>query len=273
MKYSKEHSFVRSLTKNLIGKVSSDFGSIVATKEKSGHADIVTDQDLRLDRFIIRKIKKNFPKDVIVTEESSAKLLPRAQQGERSWIVDPLCGSFNYARALPIFNTNIILAENGKVVAAWVVDYPLKRLLWSTGDGTYVNNKKLKRLRHPKGIWIIELDNNGYTKQLSNNAQRKFADVARDVILRKDILFRGFNSSLVFAYVATGQVQGNIIMRVEPWDQIAEAFLITQNGGIATHFDGTPWDLSSRSLVMAQSKKIHSSLLAIIRKHKLTKHR
>lgn len=273
MKYSQEHSFVKSLTGNLLNIVSREFGSVVATKEKSGHADIVTKQDLLLDKFIIRKIKKNFPKDVIITEESSAKLLPRAKRGERSWIIDPLCGSLNYARALPIFNTNIILAEKGHVVAAWVVDYPLKRLLWSTGDGTYVNKKKLARLRHPKGIWIIELDNNGYTKQLPFSTQRKFADAAKDIILHKNILFRGFNSSLVFAYVATAQIQGNIIMRVEPWDQIAEAFLISQNGGVVTHFDGTRWDLSSRSLIMAQSNKIHDTLLAIIRKHGLSRHR
>src|SRR5205807_1001209 len=45
-----------------------------------------------------------------------------AQQAPRVWLVDPICGTANYAAALPLFATNIALLEDGQIVAAGVAD-------------------------------------------------------------------------------------------------------------------------------------------------------
>jgi fructose-1,6-bisphosphatase/inositol monophosphatase family enzyme len=77
--------------------------------------------------------------------------------------------------------------------------------------------------------------------------------------------------SLGFAYVAAGVLQGITTINVYPWDILASAFLVSQNGGIVTQFNGYSWNLKSKSLVMAGNKKVHDMFIQLLEKYGLDK--
>jgi len=81
--------------------------------ESKGRRDIVTEADKLSEKYIISQIKKHFPKDAVLGEETGMH-----GKADRVWVVDPLDGTKNYAIRNPFFNVAIALVENGEVTHA-----------------------------------------------------------------------------------------------------------------------------------------------------------
>src|SRR3989344_1186527 len=107
MEYKRENQIVQKLAKNLLHQANKSFNSVLRVEEKTSPTDVVAEIDFTADKLIMRTLQKYFKNDTIVTEESSAELFKEALKGKRSWIVDPICGSFNALRKIKISATNI----------------------------------------------------------------------------------------------------------------------------------------------------------------------
>ena len=85
--------------------------------------DFATDADLESERAILDLIREARPADAFVGEEYGA-------QGEvdapRRWLVDPLCGTLNFAAQTPLFSVNVALQTDSETLVAAVAD-PLSR--------------------------------------------------------------------------------------------------------------------------------------------------
>src|SRR3989338_236193 len=223
---------------------------------------------MRVNHLIVRELGRIFPHDAIMSEETSPQMPPF--EG-RTWVIDPICGTSNASRGISIFSTNVSLVEKNKVVAAWVADHLLKRIIWSLGnEKVYINKKSEQPLLRRSDFTTFNMDT-GYLYRLSKDIRVRFVDFMREVILDGNSHVCSFNSSLAFAYVASGQIQSSITINVFAWDIFAACFLIEQNGGLVTHYDGTPWTLKSKSVLMSSEKNIHQYLLDILKKHHLEK--
>lgn len=268
MPYHNEHKTVTRIAREVLSLTKRHFGELLHVTAKSHERDISSFLDHAADRIVREKLGKAFPQDILITEEFSPQV--NIMQ-KRAWVVDPLCGSMNVARGVKFFATNIALVEKGKVAAAWVVDHAREELIWGLGDGKVrQGGKAVKRLGHSPAVNVIEIEQAYYYK-LSRVMQERIARFTADALLLKNITNYNYGSSLAFAYVATGQLQAAVTVNIYPWDFIAECFLIEQNGGIVTNFDGSPWSIRSKSIVMAGDKNIHRTLLRLLRKNKLNK--
>lgn len=256
---------VQALAQDIMRAVNKAFGSRRVIAYKSSPRDIVSDLDTAADRLIVRALKQAFPANLVVTEESSAHKVRDLQNGTSGWLVDPLCGSSNVARGIRWFATNIIRMEGGEVSAAWVVDHSCQRVIWSRGNGAvYVDSKKINRLGTSRPSKRIDVDA-GYSYAMPRREQAGYAAFMGMLQVQKEYSLCRLGSSLSFAYVATGQIEGATTVNIYPWDFMASAFLIEQNGGIVTKFDGSPWSMESKSLVMAGDKKVHAHLVREIK--------
>ncbi len=265
MAYRKENAVMQRLAPILLKFVNRRFGGMLATKEKGAAYDVASDIDVGADRLIARTIKKNFPLDVVRTEESS----PTAALGNgRSWVVDPICGSTNVARGIQLFCSNIALVQHNCVVAAWVLDYSRQRLLWSVGAGVFDGRRRIPRIGRDTRHTLIDIDW-GYFWRLPKKIQKAYSALDGDARVSAGFEALELCSSLGFVYVATGQLQGAVCIDVNSWDVAAAAFLIERSGGVVTNFDGSAWSLESRSLVMAGSRAVHNTLLKLIQKNGL----
>src|SRR5262247_661314 len=82
---------------------------------------VVTDADKQCERLIREAIARQYPLDDILGEEhgetihSSSKGQSNQAAGEvavkRKWIIDPIDGTYNYVRQIPIFATLLALEE------------------------------------------------------------------------------------------------------------------------------------------------------------------
>lgn len=267
MRYQRENTVIKRVGTALLHLLKKQFARPLTVRAKTDASDIVTSVDLRVDRLVSSALRRAFPNDTILSEESN----PDAQWGQtRTWVLDPICGTINLSRQLPLFVTNIALVDRGAVVAAWVVDYSRKRFITSMGEGSVsLNGRRLPTLRPKPRFACIEIDW-GECQELSSKIQRRYAALASEIPLLPNTVAYSLASSLSFAYVATGQLDAAITINVNPWDVLAGVFLIEQSGGTVTNFDGSAWSIHSRSFLMAGDRRMHQILLRLIRKHGLT---
>ena len=85
---------------------------------KLHEVDLVTEADLKSEEILINAITKHYPNDGIISEESET-INP---DSNRTWIIDPLDGTVNYANNIPQVAITLMLLENNQPTQAYVLD-------------------------------------------------------------------------------------------------------------------------------------------------------
>ena len=108
---------------------------------KKHEVDLVTEADLRSEEILINAIKKEYPNDGIISEESDT-VNPKA---DRFWVIDPLDGTVNYANNIPQVAITLMLIEDSSPTQAYVFDI-YNEILYKgyKGSGAFKNSEKLE---------------------------------------------------------------------------------------------------------------------------------
>src|SRR5262245_19648213 len=108
--------------------------------DKSGFGNLVTEMDVASEKRILREIRRAFPDDEIVAEESGT-----SGHAENRWYVDPLDGTANYAHGFPLFCVSIAYEMKGRLEAGVVYCPALDELyVGRRGHGSTCNGRRLK---------------------------------------------------------------------------------------------------------------------------------
>ena len=134
--------FIQSLTKYVGDRLLMDFEQArVAIAKDDG--SLVTQSDRWADTYIKEALEKEFPDFGVLTEESTQVLPDR----EWTWVVDPLDGTTNFARGIPIWGLSLGLLHHGTPVFGYVALPPLHQNIygWSDEQGTaaFFNDKPI----------------------------------------------------------------------------------------------------------------------------------
>lgn len=102
--------------------------------------DIATNADIASEKFIIEEISKKFPDHSIHSEEKGAI----DKRSDFEWVIDPLDGTKEFIRNIPLFNVSIALEYKGELVAA-ALYRPSENVLYSAalGLGSFRDGKKI----------------------------------------------------------------------------------------------------------------------------------
>jgi myo-inositol-1(or 4)-monophosphatase len=110
------------------------------TREK-GHHDLITDADLATEKVILDTLKDHFPDDDILAEETADK---DSLTDNRTWIVDPIDGTTNFAHNFPIYCVSVALWEKRQPKVAVVIEVNRKEEFTAVaGQGAFLNGKKI----------------------------------------------------------------------------------------------------------------------------------
>ncbi|WP_112247026.1 inositol monophosphatase family protein [Kribbella monticola] len=233
--------------------VRSQYGTPVGRHVKSA-TDFATDADLAAEKAILEVIQGARPQDAIVGEEYGAS---GNADAPRRWLVDPLCGTLNFAAGTPLFSVNVAL--QGDVAA--VADPVSGETFWTDGETARVRR-------------------NGSDSPLAPSADSRLVDVNLDPItdggflgsklltdptFRETFAQRVLSTTLAVAWVAAGRraayvTDGNLRDSVHFTAGIA---LCQAAGCIVTDLRGLPVH-SGPGLIAAADARTHGALLDII---------
>ena len=222
----------------------------VSLKADASH---VTDADLAVERAIRDALATERPDDGIFGEEFGA-------QGDtaRQWIIDPIDGTANFLRGVPVWGTMIALAVDG-VPRVGVVSAPaLGRRWWAAaGSGAWTATET-----EPQRLTVSSVDT-------LENASVSFQSIAQwDAAGRLDALIalsrgvwrdRGYGDVWAYMLLAEGRIDMVAEFDVKEYDIAAAVPIITEAGGRLTSFDGAE-TISARS-TLATNGVLHDAFL------------
>ncbi|AZQ15232.1 inositol monophosphatase [Halorubrum sp. PV6] len=227
--------------------------------ETKGNADVVTEADRAAQRTVIDAIRETFPEDAIVgEEEEERKTVPETGA---AWVIDPIDGTDNYVRDIPVWATAVAAVVDGEPVAAAIVAPALDDVYTADAEGAYRNGEQLSvsDVSDPKRAAVAP------TLWWDFDSRDQYAAACEAVVRRFGDLRRLGAAQIVLPTVAAGGLEGVISnLAANPWDSVAGVFMVRQAGGRATDLDGNRWRHDSTGLVVSNGA-LHETVLAATR--------
>ena len=228
-------------------------------RKEDGVNNIVTEMDIKSEKIIRERVEGKFG-GRFIGEESAEEI----DLNGRVWIVDPIDGTVNYAKGIPLWTVSIALVEDG-VPLAGVVYEPVRGSMYSAyrGGGAWCNGEPI----HCSGTRNIQ-EGALVTGFPYNIAENPFGAI--DTFSR--VLYRGIavrrlgSAALDMAWVAAGIFDGFWEVALKPWDVAAGVLLVREAGGIVGSYGSTVSndDLLITDRVVGTNGLIHEELMEIL---------
>lgn len=200
--------------------------------QSKGFRDIVTDADFAADHAARRILVRAFPAHTILSEEDKAKP-PRA---EYVWMMDPLDGTTNYARQLPVFATSLALTRRGQPLVGVVYD-PLRGECFfaERGHGAFLNGARI----HASKIASLERAVVGYEFAREPKLRALGLKLLTHFAMSSTTARVGGSAALSLCYIAAGRLDVYMQLTLFPWDVAASILIAREAGARVTHLDGS----------------------------------
>jgi histidinol-phosphatase len=193
----------------------------------------VTEADRAVERALRERISAQRPGDSVMGEEfGPAPPFSASGAGDR-WIIDPIDGTKNYMRGIPVFASLIALERRGTLIAAVASAPALGRRWWATrgggafADGRAIRVSRVSRLEDAQvcfgglGAW-----------QRAGLRDRLLA------LVERSWRSRGFGDFWMHMLVAEGAAEVAAETEVSLWDLAAVKLIVEEAGGVFTDLGG-----------------------------------
>lgn len=240
------------------GKITLDFFRKSEVQYAKAHSqDVVTQADLASNEFIANEIKKNFPNDGVISEEQEEYNLT----AENIWIVDPLDGTLNFSKGIPIYCILIARAKAGKVNLAVIYDPIHDEMLFAKrGEGAYVNGQKISCSMGNSLEDTAGCVNSGYGKNKFEQLNKMIMSTPKNKIYVMSLFSLGMSA----VQVATGRRDWYMTTGGSLWDHAAPSLILEESGCKVTNIKGEPWTFSDETM-LAANPVLHEKILTIIK--------
>ena len=212
----------------------------------------VTQADREAEQAIVGILRAAFPDVGVLGEEFGADG-PR----ERRFIIDPIDGTKNFVRRIPIWATLIALEDDGEVVAG-VIHNPLAGEMYTArrGGGARLNGAAIRvsDVAELSAAYLIHAGLNILRRGPNWDGFLRLVDATGRQ--------RGFGDYLGYGYVADGRSEIYAEADLKPWDLAPCKIVIEEAGGRFTDFDGRPTIYTGTAL--ATNGRLHDATLALL---------
>jgi histidinol-phosphatase len=190
------------------------------TVERKPDLTPVTEADRAVETELRRLLAEERPTDGVLGEEHGVK-----GGGRRRWIVDPIDGTRNYSRAIPVWATLVALEEEGSLRVGVVSAPALGRRWWAErGEGAFADGARIE------------------VSAVSRVEDAVVCITPEDdvpAIARRAWHVRGFGDFWAHMLVAEGAVDAAFdAIGVNEWDLAAVRVIVEEAGGRLTDFSG-----------------------------------
>ena len=213
----------------------------------------VTEADRAVEQVLRKRIGEERPGHSVVGEEFGAD-----DPGGARWILDPIDGTKNYLRGLPVWATLIALEREGRVEVGVVSAPALARRWWAArGEGAFVNGRRI-RVSKIADLSAAVLSYASLTSWEQHGLGEQFLTLARSCWRT-----RGFGDFWSHMLVAEGAADLAVEPEVELWDLAAPQVIVEEAGGRFTDLGGTPTPAGGS--VVSTNGLLHDRVLTTLR--------
>ncbi|MEV6430673.1 histidinol-phosphatase [Nocardia sp. NPDC051463] len=232
------------------------FGALDLKVDSKPDLTPVSDADLAVEKAIRQVLGQERPGDSVLGEEFGGD----AEFTGRQWVIDPIDGTKNFVRRVPIWATLIALLEDGVPVLGVVSAPALTRRWWAAaGSGAWSTFDR----EAPKSIsvsGVAELSSASLAfSSLSGWRERGLRE--HFLALTDDVWrVRGYGDFLTYCLLAEGAVDIATEPEVSLWDLAALDILVREAGGRFTSLHGEPGPHGGDAI--ATNGLLHDDVLA-----------
>jgi histidinol-phosphatase len=227
---------------------------VVETKADSSP---VTDADLEVERALKNLLAEERPNDAVIGEEFG-----NTGDGNRTWIIDPIDGTANFMRGVPVWGALIALAIDGKPVVSVVSAPALGRRWWAAPDvGAHTTDVD----GSSRSINVSSVAGLAHSSLSYNNLQLwdRAGKLEQLVALSRQIWrTRAYGDFFSYMLLAEGSLDIVAEHDLKIYDIAALVPIVEQAGGRLTALDGPLTDETSS--VLATNGKLHAAATAAL---------
>jgi histidinol-phosphatase len=221
----------------------------------------VTEADKAAEELIRGQLGRARPRDAVLGEEYGSD-----GGGPRRWIIDPIDGTKNYVRGVPVWATLIALAvrgEGGDEVVVGVVSAPaLGRRWWAAkGSGAYSGRSLSSATRlHVSRVSRLEDASFGYSSLHGWEEAGRMEGFMN--LTRTCWRTRGYGDFWPYMMVAEGSVDICAEPELSLWDMAANDVIVREAGGRFGSLEGRPGPFGGNAA--ASNGLLHEELLGAL---------
>jgi histidinol-phosphatase len=250
--YEEELSFANALADEAAEIALSLFGTDLEVRTKQDRTP-VTEADVRIERMIRDHVAERFPDDAVLGEEAG-----RSGEAARTWVIDPIDGTKNFAAGIQIWATLIALVADETPVLGLANAPGLgERYAGTRGGGATLNGA---------GITVSETESlenafvlaAGESSFLGGPEQAWFVELAT-----RAVRTRGFGDFWAHLLVARGAADVALEPELRVWDYAALFPIVEAAGGRMTTLDGEP--PRDHGSILTTNGLVHEEVLSVVR--------
>jgi myo-inositol-1(or 4)-monophosphatase len=226
--------------------------------------DVVTNADYASERLVIDAIKARYPGDAILAEESgehAGVLRDDGSHNGRTWVVDPLDGTVNYANGIPYYCVSIGLVVDDRPAVGVILDPARDDLYDAVADGPARLDGEPIRTSTKEALsdYVISL------AVIGRGGLMRERRIAPRIRLHR----RMGSAALALAYVGNGRFDAFVQNGgLSPWDVAAAGLIAERSGATVTSVTGGPWwdprVRGPRTSVVAAPPVQHGAILEML---------
>lgn len=215
----------------------------------------VTDVDIAVEDTIRRTLRSARPRDAVHGEERED-----TGEGPRRWIIDPIDGTANFLRGVPVWATLIGLESHGEIVVGVVSAPALNRRWWASKHGGAFTGKNLMsasplHVSRVNQVSDASLSYSSIHGWITSGRGQQFIDLMRDCWRT-----RAFGDFWSYMLVAEGAVDIATEPDLSLYDMAAIDVIVREAGGTFTNLDGVPGPVGPGAL--ATNGRLFDEVLA-----------
>jgi len=217
----------------------------------------VSDADVAVEESLRNVLSRSRPRDAIFGEE-----LGHTGSSRRCWVIDPIDGTKNFVRGVPVWATLIGLVDEDEVVVGVVTAPALGRRWWAARDGGAWTGRSLTKAAPCRVSQVSNLSD----ASLSYSSIASWEDAGRLTeflgLTRKVWRTRAYGDFWSHVLVAEGAVDVSAETDVSLWDIAAVQIVVTEAGGEFTDLSGIP--RPDRGSAVCTNGLLHAEVLSLL---------
>ena len=218
---------------------------------KGNAKGLVTATDLAAEKAILEILSNESDYEILSEESGSLQ-----KSGGPKWVVDPLDGTNNFARSIPLFAVSIGLMDGNESLVGVIIDPINQKEYYATkGGGAFCNGEKIIHSKFDTDYIPMLFLNHGYAEA----DRAKFKELSNRLASDYNVLKLG-TTAVELCFIANGSVDGFICSGDELWDFAAGIVIAREAGCLFTDWQGKLWDGKGNHLLISKPE-IHKELV------------